>query len=115
MTSTAAVFACIFIASPQGAQKLSTTVSNTSALATQYAQLTNVYPSLINQDFANRQTPLYAAIATAVTTVTNLIATLASIVASGDSGFILRGMQVVASNALTALKNAQADEINGGE
>ena len=107
-TASTAVFSCIFIASPQGAQTLSPSVPNLSALALEYAQLVNLYPQLIHQDVANQQTVLTAAITSAITIVTALSATLQSMTATGDAAFILNGFRIVAANALTNLNAALA-------
>lgn len=106
-TVAIAVFACIFIASPQGAQKLTSTPATIAALALDYAQLNNIYPIVINQSAGNSQTALAAAITQAVTTVTALNATLQSI---SGSGFELKAMQIVVANALMAIQSAQRDE-----
>lgn len=113
--SVTAVFACIFIASPQGATTLTKNPATVGALALSYAQLTNIYPVLCHQDTANNQADLYAAIAVAATAVSGLNTILAGLTAIGDAGFILQGMQIVAANALTSLQNVQVDEAGGGE
>jgi hypothetical protein len=105
-TSSVAVFACIFIASPQGAQSLSPSVPLLSALALEYAQLTNIYPTLIHQDVANQQVKLQAAITSAIAIVTSLVTTLLNMTATGDNLFVLEHYQIVATNALTNLKAA---------
>jgi hypothetical protein len=109
-TSAAAVFACIFIASPQGAPKLTTYATYLGALQIEYSMLINIYPVLIHQDTANNQADLYAAIAKAVAIVQSLNTTLDAIVATGDAGIVLAGMQQVAAHALTNLLAVQSDE-----
>jgi hypothetical protein len=110
LTASAAVFPCIFIASPQGAQMFSQTVATTSALALEYAELTNVYPLLRQQDVPNQQEVLYANIATATTIVAALNTTIQTIMAQSTAGFVIRGMQIVVANALASLKRVQFDE-----
>lgn len=114
-TSVVAVFACIFIASPQGASLLTTNVATISALALYYGQLTNVYPLLLHQDTANNRSDLYAAIASAEATVQLLNGVVAGMIAAGDNGFVLRSMQIVTANALASLKNVQNNENDGEE
>ena len=102
-TSAVSVFACIFIASPHGASA----ASILGALSSEYAQLLQVYALLIRQDTANNAADLDAAIAMATTVVGNLSATLNTMLASGDAGIKLAGMQIVAANALAALQKVQ--------
>lgn len=106
-TAATATFACIFIASPQGAQTLTPVPTTLAALQLEYAQLINVYPQLIHQDTANNETDLNAAIASAETIVAALNATIDAMMASGDASFTLASMQLVAAHALVNLKNAQ--------
>lgn len=109
-TAAVAVFACIFIASPQGAQGLrGVTVAQISALALEYGQLINLYPSLITQDVANQQSVLNAEIASAITIIGNLSTTLAGMTASTpDSQVILAGWQSIVANMLVQVKAAGA-------
>jgi len=110
MTAAAAVFACLAIASPRGAQQLTTIPATIAALALSYAQLIKIYPALIHQDTANNLVDLYAAIGLAVIAVGALNTTLQAMSASGDAGVQLRQMQIVVANALSTLNNVQADE-----
>lgn len=112
LTASVAVFACLFIASPQGAQTFA--FGNgviIGALQLDYAQLHKVYHILRHQDVSEQQTVLYAAIAEAETTVASLNATIDSLMETGDAGFVLRGMQIVTANALASLKAVQSDEV----
>jgi len=81
-----------------------------SALGVEYAQLHALYHRLRHQDVQNQAIKLDATIAQAITTVENLIATLALITASGDHGFVLADMKTVVANALVTLNAAQSDE-----
>jgi hypothetical protein len=98
------VFPCIFVASPQGARRLTCNVATVSSLALAYAQLTAVYPQIIHQDTENNRADLYAAIATAIATLCALNTTLQGMTASGDAAFVLADMQIVVANALAALQ-----------
>lgn len=80
MTSAAAVFDSLFIASPVGAQTLTANVPTISALSLEYAQLVTVYRLLCHQTTANNRVDLYAAIATATTVVQQLNATLNNLI-----------------------------------
>jgi hypothetical protein len=112
-TSVAAVFACIFVASPmQGARQFTTDVPTITALQLEYAQLINLYPALIHQDTANNQADLYAAIATATTIVGQLNTTVATIMVSAvdPNRAQLAVMQSITASALASLKAVQSDE-----
>ena len=80
MTSAVAVFDSLFIASPIGAQTLTSNVTTISALQLEYAQLVTVYRLLWHQPTANNRVDLYAAIATATTVVQQLNATLNNLI-----------------------------------
>jgi hypothetical protein len=111
MTSAAAVFDCIFIASPQGAQVFAFgNASIIGPLQLEYAQLNVEYVLLRQQNTVSRQADLYAAIARALTTVQNLNTTLATITATGAAGIVLAGMRTVALNALMTLQKVTSDE-----
>lgn len=107
-TAAAALFLCIFIASPQGAQMITTVVSQISALALAYGQITAIYPALIHQDTANNDADLDMQINAAVTAVTSLNATMQGLTSSFP--ITLTRMQIVVANALQSLLNAQANE-----
>ena len=107
-TASVAVFACLFIASPQGAQMLSETVNTKVSLQLSYSQLINVYPQLIHQDTANNAADLQAAINTSVTILTNLKATLDAMMETGDQSFVLAHMQQVVTGGLAQGKEAQS-------
>lgn len=109
-TASVAVFACIFIASPQGIQaQIALSVPTISALALSYGQLTNLYPTLIHQDVANQKAVLDVAITSAVSIVSALKTTLGTITAlTGDQQFQLQHVQIVVADALTNLENALA-------
>lgn len=114
-TSTSvAVFAAIFAASPQGAQMYANNTTQLGSLALSYAQLVATYRTLLDQDQANNEVVLDANIATAVTQLTALNATMQSItptVALQDS-FTLAHLQLVVYNGLqqaTAAQNAAGD------
>jgi hypothetical protein len=109
-TASVAVFDCIFIASPQGAQKLTTAALTIAALQLVYAQLVTVYAVLRHQDTANNRIDLYAAIATALIAVANLQFTINAMTATGDAALVLTGMQSVAASAFTSLQKVVADE-----
>lgn len=109
-TAAVSVFACIFIASPTGAQTLTSSVPTITALQLEYSQLINEYPLLIHQDTANNQADLYAAIAKAETTVSNLHDTIQAITATSDNAFVLAGMQEVVAHALASLQAVQSNE-----
>ena len=106
-TASVAVFACLFIASPQGAQMLSETVNTKVSLQLSYSQLINVY-QLIHQDTANNAADLQAAINTSVTILTNLKATLDAMMETGDQSFVLAHMQQVVTGGLAQVKEAQS-------
>ena len=110
MTASAAVFACIFIAGPLGAQKFTSSGSVIGALQLDYAQLLHLFHQLRHQDVSNQAIVLADVVSMAVTTVTNLNATIDALMSSGDGGFLLQGMKIIAANALTNLKNVQSDE-----
>ena len=103
-TAAVSLFPTIFIASPQGAQRLAGDAATVAALALAYAQLTAVYPILIHQDTANNRADLYAAIKTAISTLCALNSTLQGMTASGDAAFVLADWQIVVANALAALQ-----------
>lgn len=109
-TAAAAMFPCIFIASPQGAQAITAVVSQVSALSLAYSQLINIYPALIHQDTANNDADLDVQINAAVTAVTSLNTIMQGLTVN----FLLHGalaqMQIVVANALQSLLNAQANE-----
>ena len=109
-TAAVSVFACIFVASPTGAQTLTSNVSTITALQLEYSQLINVYPLLIHQDTANNAADLDAAIAQAETVVASLHATIDGMMASGDAFYVLQGMQEVVAHALASLQAVQSDE-----
>lgn len=109
-TAATATFACIFIASPQGAPKLTTNPTTLGALQLEYAQLLNIYPELIHQPTANNQADLYAAIAQALIIVDQLSATLDAMAATGDAALVLEQMQNVAAHAVTSLQYVTRDE-----
>jgi hypothetical protein len=111
LTTAVAVFNCLFIASPQGAQQF--VFGNGAvigALQLDYAQLVTLYAELRHQDIPNQEVVLDGFIATAITTVSSLMTTVDAIVETGDAGVVLQGMQTVVANALGSLKNAQSDE-----
>lgn len=111
MTASSAVFNCLFIASPQGAQTFA--FGNgvvLGALSLEYAQLVVEYQLLRHQDTANNRADLYAVIAQAVTTIGNLNTTIQAMTASGDAGVQLNLMQIVVRNALTSISTVQSDE-----
>lgn len=104
-TVAIAVFDCIAIASPStGAPLLAATAAIQAALASEYAQLINIYPVLIRQDVANQQAVLDAAINTALTAITALNTTLQSMVATGDRAVLLSYWQVVVANAMRSVQ-----------
>jgi len=112
------VFACIGIASPQGAPALTNTNGSLVATPTQlgqmwleYAQLVGIYQQLLHQDVPNQRAVLYAIIAQAVTVVGNLKATLNAMSApTGDASFLLAGMREVVAQAAQTLYNVTFDE-----
>lgn len=110
LTACTAVFPCLLIASPQGAQTIPTSIANLSALSLAYAQLVSVYSQLINTDTANDRFDLNAEVNTAVTVVGNLNTTLQAMTATGDTGVKLANLRVVVYNALTVLQKVQEDE-----
>lgn len=111
-TTAICVFNCLFIASPQGAQVFAFGNGATiGALQLSYAQLVTLYQELRQQDVPNQAVVLDTLIASAITTVTALQATIDAIMAgTPDGSFILAGMQTVVANALQNLKLAQGDE-----
>ncbi len=116
-TSAVAVFACIGIASPQGAAALTNQNGSLVATPTQlgaiwlvYAQLVGIYQQLLHQDVANQKSVLNAIVAQAVTVVGTLNTTLDAMTATGDAKFLLVGMQEVTANALAALDNVTRAE-----
>ena len=111
-TTAIAVFNCLFIASPQGAQTFvfgnGTTIGS---LQLSFAQLVALYQQLRQQDIPNQEVVLDNLIASAITTVATLQITVDAIMATtADGSVILQGMRLVVANALTSLKNAQTDE-----
>lgn len=106
------VFNCLFIASPQGAQMFAFGNGATiGALQLSYAQLVTLYQELRQQDVPNQEVVLDGLIAAAITTVTGLQSTLATIMAATpDGSVILHGMQAVVTAALANLNLAQGDE-----
>lgn len=111
MTACAAVFSCIFIASPQGAQTFAFgNAAIIGPLQLSYAQLLSVYRQLINSDTPNLPADLNVEINTAVTVVGTLNTTIQAMTATGDASSQLAGMKIVVANALTELQNVQADE-----
>ena len=135
-TAAVALFNCIFLASPQGAQSLPTTVAQVSALAFAYGQMVNTYAQLIAQNVSNSYSPivpspanqLEQAINQAVTLISGLVSTLNGMSATtpfnrqilflpsnyqvSDVATLLKHYQIVAQNALTqaqAAQNAPAD------
>lgn len=112
LTAAVAVFDCIFIASPQGAQQFA--FGNgliLGPLQSEYAQLNSVYGILRRQDVPSQKTVLYAAINKAVTIVASLNATTQAMTATGDAGIQLAGMKVMVANALATLQNVMFDEV----
>jgi hypothetical protein len=107
-----AVFNCLFIASPQGAQTFASGNGTTiGALQLSYAQLVSQYQQLRQQDIPNQEVVLDGLIASAITTVTALQGTIdAMTAATADGSVILHGMQAVVQAALTNLQNTQGDE-----
>src|ERR1700720_1600505 len=102
-TCAIAVFRCLSIASPDGAQRFAGDMANTLQL--EYAQLWAVYQKLrrsasLGQDVANYRVDLVAAVAQAVTIISSLSATLQSMTAVGDVGIALANFQVIVANAL---------------
>ena len=112
LTTAIAVFNCLFIASPQGAQTFAFGNGATiGSLQLSYAQLVALYQQLRQQDIPNQETVLDGLIASAITTVTTLQSTVDAITAATpDGSVILQGMQSVVANALASLKAAQGDE-----
>src|ERR1700687_3089745 len=89
LSAAIAVFDCIFIASPQGAQTLTPNGVTIGALQLEYAQLVAIYALLRREPTANNDADLDAAIAQAVTTIGNLKTTINSMTATGDAGIVL--------------------------
>lgn len=110
-TAAVCVFACIGIAAPAGAQKLTSTPQTIAALQLEYAGLLHTYRRLRHQDTANNQADLDAAVNMAVQFVGQLNTTIDAMMASGDNGIVLSGLQVVVANALMNIKNVQTDEV----
>jgi hypothetical protein len=111
LTTSICVFNCLFIASPQGAQTfVFGNAAIISALQLEYAQLVTLYMELRQQDIPSQEVVLDGLIASALTTVTALLATLNTIVETGDAGILLRAMQSVVTSAVANLKNVQSDE-----
>jgi hypothetical protein len=110
-TASVAVFNCIFIASPDGAQQFVFGDGATiGALQLEYAQLVVAYALLRHQDTANNRVDLYSAIAKALTAVSALNVTIDAIVATGEAGVRLAAMQTVVANALVSLQAVVSDE-----
>ena len=112
LTTAVAVFNCLFIASPQGAQTFAFGNGATiGSLQLSYAQLVALYQQLRQQDIPNQEVVLDTLIASAITTVSGLQTTVDALVAqTADGSVILHGMQLVVANALASLQNAQTDE-----
>jgi len=106
------VFACIGVASQNGAAELQTSATpvQRGQLSAASSQLVAIYHQIIHQDVANPKAVLYGLIALAVTTVGNLLATLNSLTAIGDAFYALQNMQTIAANALAVLNNVTLDE-----
>ena len=111
-TAAVAVFGCILIAAPAGAQQF--VVGNavpTVALQLEYAQLLVNYKILREQDIVNQRAVLVAAVADAVIIVGKLNTTLAGMTASGDDGVLLAHMQMVVRAALRQVQDVHFDEL----
>jgi hypothetical protein len=104
------VSVCLFAASPQGAQSLTSTATTIAALQLYYSQLISLYQQLRQQDVANQETVLDNLINQSVTVVSNLKTTIDTMMQTGDAYFVLYGYQVMVANGLTNLLNAQSDE-----
>jgi hypothetical protein len=112
-TTSVAVFSCIFVASPmQGAKQFTTDVPTITALQLDYAGLINLYPQLIHQDVANQQVVLDSLIAQAITIISSLNVTVASIMALAvdPNRAQLAVMKSVVASALASLNTVQSDE-----
>ena len=139
LTAATVVFRCLIIAAPTysslsegpmptSAQALTTVPATIAALQLEYAQLVSVYdaflpgPQIVSVNPANITEQLvtipeptpeeqFAALVTAaITAVTNLKATLATITVTGDAVLTLEEMQSVVAVALESLQKVQADE-----
>lgn len=110
-TCAVAVFGCLSVASPQGAQRFAVgNAATIGALQSEYEQLLSVYRKLRRQDVANQRIDLVAAVAQAVTIISSLSATLQSMTAVGDAGIALANFQIIAANALVQVTNVKFDE-----
>jgi hypothetical protein len=113
-TTAVALFRCIGIASPQGAQMYATSVQK-GQLSDLYPQMLTTYKRLIRQDRRAQAVKLDVEIATALSQVTALNGIVQSIVpgsASGVAGIVGNMQQVTASSVqqITNAKNAPDDE-----
>lgn len=109
-TAAVAIFSCLFIASPQGAQTLATNYTQLSSLAFEYGQLINSYHLLVHQDTANNEADLDAEVVAAAEIVANLKATLGTMTALGDNILLLAQMRSVVANALVNIVKAESFE-----
>lgn len=127
-----AVFACIHVcttvippgngAAPLGLQiqyplPLTNNGIITSAIYTEYTQLTGLYrqlnaQNLLSSTYMVPNNPSLASIITqSITVITALIATLATITGlTGDNALVLVGLQQLAAHALASVQAAQSNE-----
>jgi hypothetical protein len=111
-TTAVAVFACILIAAPAGAQQFA--FGNDAMITTlklEYEQLLVNYKILREQDIVNQRAVLVATVASAVLLVGNLNTTLSGMTASGDNGIRLAHMQTVVRGALKQVQDVHFDEL----